>query len=188
MSSVPANVYQSTLDPSSTPPRLFGGVEGLREYRNMPHGQTALVGNDGDVPWYFVYLADDTTADDGEYVIRPTSVDTLEPGRWRRVGVYWDSIVDKPTEFPPEAHTHVLADITDYVGGGGGSPTWEFYALTWSTTPTFVATIAAGDVYSYTLNSTTRYRLVPNPYDATDDAFYSTFVNPTLSGLIVARG
>lgn len=27
--------------------------------------------------------------------------------------IEWTSITDKPTEFPPEAHTHVMADITD---------------------------------------------------------------------------
>lgn len=26
----------------------------------------------------------------------------------------WTSVTNKPTEFPPEAHTHVIADITDY--------------------------------------------------------------------------
>lgn len=25
----------------------------------------------------------------------------------------WSSVLNKPTEFPPEAHTHVMADITD---------------------------------------------------------------------------
>jgi hypothetical protein len=27
--------------------------------------------------------------------------------------IEWTSVTDKPTEFPPEAHTHVMADITD---------------------------------------------------------------------------
>jgi hypothetical protein len=27
--------------------------------------------------------------------------------------VEWTSVINKPTEFPPEAHTHVLADVTD---------------------------------------------------------------------------
>ena len=31
--------------------------------------------------------------------------------------VDWTSVLNKPTEFPPEAHTHVLADITDYEPG-----------------------------------------------------------------------
>lgn len=27
----------------------------------------------------------------------------------------WTLVADKPTEFAPSAHTHVMADITDYV-------------------------------------------------------------------------
>ena len=27
--------------------------------------------------------------------------------------IEWDDVTDKPTEFPPSAHTHVMADITD---------------------------------------------------------------------------
>lgn len=71
---------------------------------------------------------------------------------------------------------------------GIGSTSWDYYALVWSTPPVFLETIATGDVYSYTLDATTRYRLIPDPYDPQDDAFYSTFVSPTLSGLIVSRG
>jgi len=29
--------------------------------------------------------------------------------------IEWDAVTDKPTEFAPSAHTHLLADITDYV-------------------------------------------------------------------------
>jgi hypothetical protein len=29
------------------------------------------------------------------------------------VVVPWEDVTGKPTEFPPEAHTHVMADITD---------------------------------------------------------------------------
>lgn len=161
MSSVPANVYQSTLDPNSTPPRLFGGVEGLREYRSMPHGQTATVVIDNDDPWLFIYLSDDTTADDGTTSIKPTSVGTLEPGRWRRIAA---------------------------VTGGAAAADWGFYAEHWSVEPTQIATITGGTVWEYTLDSVTRYRFVPDPYDPTGDAFYSTFTNPTLSGLLVTRG
>lgn len=28
-------------------------------------------------------------------------------------GVAWDNVLDKPTEFPPEAHTHVIGDVTN---------------------------------------------------------------------------
>lgn len=39
--------------------------------------------------------------------------------------VEWTSVTNKPTEFPPEDHTHVLADITDYVDhiDGGAAAT-----------------------------------------------------------------
>jgi hypothetical protein len=65
---------------------------------------------------------------------------------------------------------------------------WVYYATTWSTPPSFVGTITGGDVYAYTLDGTTHYRLVPSPYNAGYDAFYSGFSSPTLSGLIVTRG
>lgn len=29
--------------------------------------------------------------------------------------VEWTAVLNKPTTFPPDAHTHVLADITDYL-------------------------------------------------------------------------
>jgi hypothetical protein len=99
--------------------------------------------------------------------------------------VSWSSITGKPSTFPPSSHTHVAADITDLVGG---TPTWEYYAANWSTPPSQVASISGGTVWEYTLDGTTRYRFVPDPYDPTDDAFYATFVDPTLGGLVVSRG
>jgi hypothetical protein len=66
--------------------------------------------------------------------------------------------------------------------------TWTALATSWTTPPTLAATIAAGQVYAYPLGGTTRYRLVPSPYDAADDAFYTTFAGGILSGLIAARG
>jgi hypothetical protein len=98
--------------------------------------------------------------------------------------VSWSSITGKPSTFPPSSHTHVAADITDLVGG---TPTWEYYATKWDTAPTQAGTVAAGAVWAYVLGGVTRYRLVPSPYDATDDAFYSTFSGGSLSGLITSR-
>jgi hypothetical protein len=46
----------------------------------------------------------------------------------------WTSVLNKPTEFPPEAHTHLLADITDYVDptiyidGGAANTVYAAYA------------------------------------------------------------
>lgn len=81
------------------------------------------------------------------------------------------------------------AGIWQPVGtGGASSVTWTYLVTTWSTAPTFVEAITGGSVYSYTLDGTTRYRFIPDPYDSNNDAFYSTFTTPTLSGLIVSRG
>lgn len=74
--------------------------------------------------------------------------------------------------------------------GTGGTPTltWSYFATTWSVEPSFNEAITGGDVYNYTLDGTTRYRFVPTVYDATQDAFYSTFSGGVLSDIIVARG
>lgn len=66
--------------------------------------------------------------------------------------------------------------------------TWAFFKDCWSVPPTQVGTTAGGVVYAYELEGVTRYRYVPNTYDATEDAFYSGWDGTTLTGLIVARG
>ncbi len=73
-------------------------------------------------------------------------------------------------------------------GEQGAPTTWGYYAVHWATTPAQVGTTAAGAVYSYTLGGTTRYRLVPSPYVAAQDAFYSAWDGAALSGFIVSRG
>jgi hypothetical protein len=65
---------------------------------------------------------------------------------------------------------------------------WSFLATTWTSSPTLVGTTADGAVYAYALDGVTRYRLVPSPYDAAADAFYSTFTGGVPSSLIVSRG
>ena len=80
------------------------------------------------------------------------------------------------------------AGVWQAVGTGGGTLTWDYLVTTWSVTPILIASITGGDVYTYIIDSTTRYRFVSTTYDANQDAFYTTFVNPTLSGLIVTRG
>lgn len=62
--------------------------------------------------------------------------------------------------------------------------TWIDYASGFTSTPTFVETIASGDVYSYVYGSTTLYRLV----GTSEDSFYRSFSSPTLSGLVISRG
>lgn len=68
------------------------------------------------------------------------------------------------------------------------APTWGHLATNWSAAPAVVGSVPAGSVYSYTLGGVTRYRLVPSPYLAANDAFYSGFSGGALSGLIVSRG
>jgi hypothetical protein len=65
---------------------------------------------------------------------------------------------------------------------------WGYYATNWSVEPSLLASLPAGNVYSYTLNSVTRYRLVPTIYNPTQDAFYASFDGTTLTNLIAARG
>lgn len=72
---------------------------------------------------------------------------------------------------------------------GGTQPaqdtyTWIDYATGFSTEPTLLETVAAGDVYEYTYGTKTLYRLVAT----TEDSFYETFVTPTLSNLVISKG
>lgn len=62
---------------------------------------------------------------------------------------------------------------------------WDHFATNWSVAPSQVSTTAQGSVYSYTLSGVTRYRFVPLPYNATQDAFYS---DAGLTTLVAARG
>ncbi len=82
---------------------------------------------------------------------------------------------------------HSGAEWAD-IATGTAAATWNYYVTTWSVEPTSLGTITGGEVFSYTLDGTTRYRFVPDPYDATTDAFYTTFDSGILTGLIVARG
>jgi hypothetical protein len=66
--------------------------------------------------------------------------------------------------------------------------TWQNLVSHWDAEPEQISTTNGGAVFSYMLGSTTRYRLVPEPYDAIQDAFYSDWDGSALSGLIVARG
>lgn len=81
---------------------------------------------------------------------------------------------------------HYKAPISQLPVSGG--VTWDYYATNWTEQPALLATIASGNVYSYTLRGITRYRLVPSPFLAANDVFYSSWNGSALSGLIVARG
>ena len=58
----------------------------------------------------------------------------VEPGMWKSVntsggsGDAWDDIKDKPTEFPPEPHGHVIGDVDglqDALDNAGSAPAWD---------------------------------------------------------------
>ena len=66
--------------------------------------------------------------------------------------------------------------------------TWQNLTAHWDVEPAQIGTTEDGVVFSYMLGGVTRYRLVPDPYDATQDGFYSGWDGSALSGLIVARG
>lgn len=82
--------------------------------------------------------------------------------------------------------------------GGGGETTepepieptsqWIFLASHFSIEPEEVATIDDGTVFKYTLEGVERFRLVPEPYDPTEDAFFEAFDGTTLTNLIIKRG
>lgn len=72
--------------------------------------------------------------------------------------------------------------------GGDSGSSWGFYTTTWTTPPTLIGATVSGSVFSYLLDSTTRYRFVPNVYNAAQDSFYSSWDGSSLSGLIVSRG
>lgn len=82
-----------------------------------------------------------------------------------------------------------VSDTTGNVAYSVNGPIdWIYLKEKWDAPPTLNATISSGDVYNYTLGGVTRYRLVPEPYVAANDAFYTGFDGTTLSGLIAARG
>jgi len=68
--------------------------------------------------------------------------------------------------------------------------TWGFLVTEVDATPTQVGTVSspvAGRVFSYVLGDVTRYRLLPDSYANTDDAFYATFAGGVLGSLVAAR-
>lgn len=117
--------------------------------------------------------------DTKELISKNELVDFLKRGGFRGGGI---SSVAHDSTLSGDGTTSSPLSI---VGGGAD---WTYYATTWTVEPSLNTAITGGEVYNYTLNGTTRYRFVPTTYDATQDAFYTTFSNPTLSGLIVARG
>jgi hypothetical protein len=78
----------------------------------------------------------------------------------------------------------------------GGVPTWDasppalnwtYLVSSWDTAPTLTAPLAGGSVYTYILDSVTRYRFVPEPYVAAQDAFYNDFNGMSVTDLVTRR-
>lgn len=64
-----------------------------------------------------------------------------------------------------------------------GSPTWINYAVGFTVLPTFLETVAAGDVWEYTYSFGTLYRVI----GPTDDEFYQNYTSPTPSDLVAKK-
>ena len=64
---------------------------------------------------------------------------------------------------------------------------WVYYVTAFDVTPTLNTTIASGDVWDYTVNGTSVYRLVPNPYVPAQDVFYSSFDGTNLTSELASR-
>jgi hypothetical protein len=66
---------------------------------------------------------------------------------------------------------------------------WMTLVRGYKTTPTLLATIGTGDVYTYVYATTgtdkTYYRYIAT--DGSEDSFYGNFTNPTLSNLIATK-
>ena len=66
---------------------------------------------------------------------------------------------------------------------------WIDLVTSWTVEPSSVAYSGGdGEVLEYTYGTTKYYRFIPSTYDSNEDKFYSTYSNPTLSGLIATRG
>lgn len=91
----------------------------------------------------------------------PKDMEGLQP-RLREVlekleaggGVAWDDITNKPTEFPPEAHTHVAADVTDLGAlATADNVTWDDVADKPTTFTPATHTHNASDINAGTLSA-----------------------------------
>jgi len=66
---------------------------------------------------------------------------------------------------------------------------WIDLVTTWTTEPAAQSYSGGdGEVFAYVYGGTTYYRFVPTTYDSALDIFYTTFSDPTLSGVVATRG
>ena len=85
--------------------------------------------------------------------------------------------------------TGTIADPFVAVGGDTYNTSWTKLATQWTEEPVSVAYSGGdGEVLEYTYGTTKYYRFIPTIYDSNEDKFYSSYSNPTLSGLIATRG
>lgn len=127
----------------------------------------------------------DPTVDSGA----ATYVWREDPGEWIKLSeaesmdvvLDWSKIQNGPASTPAEIDAAVAAVGVPVL-------TWVHLAAEWSVAPAEIGSTAAGAVWQYVAGDVTRFRLVPDPYNATGDAFYTGWDGAALSGLIVSRG
>ena len=95
-------------------------------------------------------------------------------------GVVTQSNVQVPDEYLTESEGN-----NAYQPIGVAVLTWIDYASGFSVEPVLNTTIADGDVYTYTYQNGTLYRLVPS--GSAVDSFYTNFDGTTLSGLVASK-
>ena len=122
--------------------------------------------------------------------LHDVSVSDLEDGD----SIFWNETTSR-FEFKPLQEKLVSGENIKTVSGisllgEGDLRTWADYATSWSIEPAEQAYTASDfKVFRYQKGSETVYRTVPNAYDATLDAFYTTFDGTNFpTGLIVTRG
>lgn len=104
-----------------------------------------------------------------------------------------DTVIETVVEPPVVTVVSASDNVTTVVTGASSDPaavlTWRRLAIQWTEIP-FLVPYSGGDgvVYEYTYGLTIYYRFVPTAYDPNLDIFYSTYDNPTLSGVIATRG
>jgi hypothetical protein len=118
-----------------------------------------------------LFLVDDANA------ARTLVISAGDPTRDAQISAFFAASI------APRSATSNTAAVAEQI-----AQTWDGLVFNWSAQPTLVATLTGGQVWAYTLAGTTRYRMIPTPYVAAQDAFYSAFDGATLSNPIIARG
>ena len=111
------------IDPDSDGGVGIDEVDGLQEeldkkIEDAPSDGKQYAREDGawtevDIPDVDVSGLVEEAPDDGKQYVRESKAwaEAVTPGGGASS---WNDLTDKPTEFPPESHNHVVADITDF--------------------------------------------------------------------------